>query len=316
MHSFIKLFLLLLSVSMAWPLQARPLSIATGNPSGTYYPFGGGLASLWSKHIDGMVMKAEVTGASVTNIIQVAKGESEVAITQADVAMDAVQGSGKFPEKLTVSALHTLYPNLVHLVTADNSDIQSVQDIKGKVISIGAPGSGNASATLKILEALGISTDEFTVRNLNYVGTASALKDGHIDAGFIVGGIGLAAMVELSLTRDIRLIPFSDDDMAAIHSKYPAFTAFSVPSGTYKGMEEAVQTASLWNLLVVHDDLPEETAYQMVETTFAYQEALQDIAPVARFMTKENATSLPGIPIHPGALRYFQQQQVALQAYH
>lgn len=304
---FVKIFTILfvLAPSLA---QAETYSIATGNPSGTYYPYGGGLASLWSKGMKGFNMKAEVTGASVTNIIQLAKGESEAAITQADVAMDATNGTGKFNNNpLPVSMLMSLYPNLVHLVTASDSDVHSINDIRGKVISIGAPGSGNATATLKILDALGIAESEFTVRNLNYTETATSLKDGHIDAGFIVGGIGLAAMIELALTRDIRLVPFRDEEIATLNTKYPAFTAFEVPSGVYQGVDQPVQTASLWNVLMVQNALEEETAYQMVKLAFAKKEVLQQVASVARYTTPENAVNQTRLPYHPGAIRYYEE---------
>jgi len=295
---------------LTFPAFAQTMSIATGSPSGTYYPFGGGLASLWSKHISGFNMKAEVTGGSVTNVAQVARGESEAAITQADVALDAVRGSGKFPDPLPVVALHNLYPNLMHIVTQADSDVHALEDIKGKVISVGAPGSGNASATWKILRALDFTADDVDVRNLNYGDTAAALKDGHIDVGFISGSQGLAAMIELALTREIRLIPLSDAQLATLQEKAPAFRPYQLPGGIYQGVEEPVQLASLWNLLMVHKDLPEETAYQMVKTTFANQKRLREVSSVARFLTLENATELGAIPMHPGAERYFLEAQM------
>ena len=281
------------------------LSIATGNPSGLYYPLGGGLASIWSKHLDDINIKAEVTAGSVTNLIQVAKAESDVGFTQGDAATDAVLGRGRFKKPLPISLLAKLYPNVVHLVTVRGSGIESVSDIRGRRVSVGPPGSGNAVTAWNILAALGIERDEFIVRQLNYTETTNGLKDGTIDAGFIAAGLGVAAVVELSVARNVRLIPFSDDEIAAITSRIPAYSPFSVPPGIYRGVDSPIQTPSLWNLLVVHDDMDPDLAYRLLECFFAYRQELEKISRVAQFFAPETAAAVGSMPLHPGAQRYY-----------
>lgn len=283
------------------------LSIATGNPSGVYYPLGGGLASIWSKSLPDINIKAEVTAGSVTNLIQVARGESEVGFTQGDSFTDAIEGKGKFPEPLPLAVLAKLYPNVVHLVTVKGSGIESFSDLRGHKVSVGPPGSGNAVTAWNILRALGFSEADIVVREINYAETTNGLKDGTIDAGFIAAGIGVAAIVELSAARDVALVPFSDEEMAAISARIPAYSAFSVPPGIYRGIDEPVQTPSLWNLLVVNETMDEEVAYRLVAALFENRRSLESISKVARFFTPETAADVGDLPLHPGARRYYDE---------
>ena len=285
---------------------ARPtFSLATGNPSGIYYPLGGGLASLWSKHLPEVNIKAEVTAASVTNLIQIAKHESEAAFAQADALAEAIHGGDRFPEPLPIATVARLYPNLVHLVSVEQSGIRSVQDLRGKRVSVGAPGSGNAVTTWNILAALGIGKEDFDFRQLNYTETVNALKDGTIDAGFISGGIGTAAVVELALSRPLRLVAFSDEEIAVVHGRVPAYTGFRVPPGVYKGVEEPVLTPSLWNMLVVHQDMDPDLVYRLLDVLFRYRKELEGISKVARYITLETARDVGEFPLHPGAQRFY-----------
>lgn len=283
----------------------QTLSIATGNPAGVYYPLGGGLASIWSRHLEDVNIKAEVTAGSVTNVIQVAKRESDVGFSQGDAIADAIAGTGRFPDPLPLAILGKLYPNVVHLVTVEKTGIESVRDLESKRVSVGPPGSGNAVTSWNILNALGMTEADFNVRQLNYTETSNGLKDGTIDAGFISGGLGIAAVVELAVARPVVLVPFSDDEIAVITEAIPAYSAFSVPPGVYRGVDEPVQTPSLWNLLVVHRAMDEDLAYQLLEAVFDFRSELESISPVARFIVPETAAAVGSLPLHRGAKRYY-----------
>ena len=297
---------LLILVALAAPTSAQTLSLATGNPSGLYYPLGGGLASVWSRHLPDINIKAETTAGSVTNVIQVAKLESDIGFSQGDAIADAVAGRGRFPEPLPLKVLAKLYPNLVHLVALESSGIRSVHDLASRRVSVGPPGSGNQVTTWNILDALGITEDDFSVRQLNYTQTTNGLKDGTLDAGFIAGGIGIAAVMELAVARDMVLVPFSDQDMARISAHVSAYSAFTVPPGVYRGVDEPVQTPTLWNVLVANASMDDELAYRLLETMFKYREDLENISQVARFITPETARDVAPLPLHPGAARYYE----------
>ncbi|TDI47330.1 MAG: TAXI family TRAP transporter solute-binding subunit [Acidobacteria bacterium] len=288
-------------------VQCQTLSFATGNPSGIYYPLGGGLASIWSRYVDGINIKAEVTAGSVTNLVQVAKLESHVGFAQGDSVADAVAGEGRFPYPLPLAILGKMYPNVVHLVTIEGSGITSVDDLRGKKVSVGPPGSGNFVTAWNILTALGITERDFTVRQLNYSETSNGLKNGTIDAGFIAGGLGIAAVVELAVTRKMVLVPFTDEEMKKVTAHIPAYSTFSVPPGVYRGVDEPVQTPTLWNLLVVHRDMDEDVAYRLIKALFDFRGTLEKISRVARLIVPETAASIGSLPLHPGAKRYYDE---------
>ena len=284
---------------------AQTLSFATGNPAGLYYPLGGGLASIWSRYVDGVNIKAEVTAGSVTNLIQVAKLESDVGFAQGDSVADAVVGTGRFRDPLPLAVLGKMYPNVVHLVTLKDSGIESLSDLKNKKVSVGPPGSGNAVTAWNILTALEITEDDFVVRQLNFTETSNGLKDGTIDAGFIAAGIGVAAVLELAVVRDMVLVPFTDEEIAAVTRAIPAYSAFSVPDGVYRGVDTPVQTPTLWNLLVVNRSMDEELAYRLIKAVFDFRPDLENISQVAKFIVPETAAAIGPLPLHPGAKRFY-----------
>lgn len=290
---------------IALPAHAETYSIATGSPSGLYYPFGGGLAAMWSDSHPDINMKAEVTNGSVTNLIQVHKGESEVGISQGDALRDALAGAGRYPQPLELAVLFALYPNLVHVIVPADSDIRSIADLRGKRVSIGAPGSGNMVTADKVLGTLGVTREDISPYFLSYTETANALRDGTVDAGFLVGGIGVAVVVELALTRDIRLIPFTDAEMQKLHTAFPAYSAFDVPAGLYKNVDAPVQTVSLWNFLVVRRDMPDALAETLVKTAMEQPDRLRRIAYPARYTTADNTLRYGRDMLHPAALSYF-----------
>ena len=279
-------------------------AIATGGPAGLYYPFGGGMASIWSKTLPHVNVKAEVTGGSVTNVIQVARRESEIGIAMADVVTNAYLGRGRFPEALPLRVLLNAYPNIVHILTLDDSGIRSVADMRGKRISLGAAGSGTAVAAENVLTGLGVGVTEIAPAYLSFAETTSALKDGTIDAGFVVGGLGLAAVTELAVTRALYLVALSDTELQALSAGYPAYAGYEIPAGTYNRIDHSVQALGIWSAVVVHETLPASLAYQLTCTLFEHKAALLKVSQVARDMTVDNMEILAAVPLHAGSARY------------
>jgi len=283
----------------------RPtMTFATGNPSGIYYPYGGGLASIWSRTLTGVNMKAEVTGASMINVIQVARGESEVGIAMGDVVASAYLGQGRFPTPLPVRTLYAAYPNFVHLIALADSGISNVQDLRGKRVSMGAPGSGTSVAAENILVGLEIAEGEVQTQYLNFTGTADGLKDGVLDAAFIVGGLGIGVVKELALTRDLIVVPLGVDEANRLNKKFPAYVQEHIPKDTYRGVASDVLTLSIWNLVVVNETMDEKLAYQLVCSLYQNQPQLEAIVSAAGFSVPANAARMPAVPLHPGAERF------------
>lgn len=276
-------------------------AIATGGPAGLYYPYGGGMAAIWSQHIPHINAKAEVTGGSVTNVIQVARQESEVGIAMADVVTDAFHGRGRFPEALPLRVLFTAYPNIVHILTLAQNGVKEVADFRGKRVSLGAAGSGTAVAAENVITGLGIGLDEFSPAYLSFGETTSALKDGTIDAGFIVGGLGVAAVTELAVTRDLVLVALGTAQVESLHQQHPAYTGYNIPAHTYTGIEEDVLALGIWSAVVVHATLPKATAYELTCTLYRHRQSLLQVTSAAQATTIANIHQLPAVPLHPGS---------------
>jgi hypothetical protein len=286
--------------------QQRPstFSIATGGTAGLYYPFGGGMASVWSEHLPNVNVKAEVTGGSVTNVVQVARQESEFGMAMADVVTDAYLGQGRFPEPLPLRVLLNAYPNIVHVLTLADSGITNIADLRGKRISLGASGSGTAIAAENVLTGLGLALTDIAPVYLSFGETTSALKDGTIDVGFVVGGLGIAAVTELAVTRDLVLVALQDSDLAKLHQKFPAYAGYNIPADTYSGISRPVQALGIWSAVVVHESMPEQLAFSLTCTLFKHRQTLLGVSAVAKDMTVANLDKLAAVPLHPGSLRY------------
>lgn len=279
-------------------------AVATGGPAGLYYPFGGGMASLWSRELPHVNAKAEVTGGSVTNVIQVARGESELGIAMADVVTDAYLGQGRFPQPLPLRVLFPAYPNVVHILTLEGSGIDAVADMRGRRVSLGAAGSGTAIAAENVLTGLGVALTDLSPAFLSFGETTSALKDGTIDAGFVVGGLGLAAVTELAVTRELRLVPLTDTELQNLSARYPAYSAYRVPGGTYDKIAHDVQALGIWSAVVVHERMPEQLAFDLTCVIYNHREALLKVSPVAQDTTLDNIHELSAVPLHPGSARF------------
>ncbi|UJF17938.1 TAXI family TRAP transporter solute-binding subunit [Vibrio sp. SS-MA-C1-2] len=284
---------------------ANNYSIGTGGQSGIYYPFGGALAKVWSDNIPDVNVKAEVTAASVENTIKVVRGDMIAGIAMGNVVLDAYEGKGKFPKPMPVNTLFALYPNLVHALTLKDSGITSLNQLKGKRISLGAPASGTAVTSAALLESMGIDVkNDIDAVYLNYSETTNALANGQIDAGFIVGGQGVGAVSQVALTHDIRILPVTAEESAKFIKQYPAYSTYTIPADIYNGVSP-VNTISIWNVLVVNQKMTEDMAFNLTKAAFENIGNIQKVVKMANMTTPENATRLQGVPLHPGAKKYF-----------
>ncbi|SDH49175.1 hypothetical protein SAMN04488136_11779 [Vibrio xiamenensis] len=307
MYQVLRTGLLALAVAFSVPTMAENYTIGTGSQSGTYYPLGGMLAKIWSEKLPDFNMRAEVTAASVENTIKVSTNKQLAGIAQGNVVLQGYNGTKPFPRKMDVSVLFALYPNVVQFIVPADSDIKSISDLKGKRVSLGAPGSGTRVSAVNILNTLGISEGDIKAQSLNYTATTSAIANNQIDAGVIVGSLGVGAITELALTRDIRVLSFSADELAKIAKDYPSYIEIDVPADSYNKVP-AFKAPAVWNVLVVNKNMSEDMAYQMTKAAFENMDKIRQVIGVTKFTTIENMTKLSGIALHPGAEKYRQEQ--------
>lgn len=306
---FLKAALAASLITVAPAALAQNLSIATGGTGGVYYPYGGGLAELINKHLDGYEAVAEVTGASVENMGLIFRGDSDMALVLADTTYQAYTGTGDFEGRQVENtrALASIYPNAVQLVTLADSDIESLQDLKGKRVSVGAPGSGTELNARALMEANGLTYDDMDTQRLNFNETADAIRDGDIDAGFWSVGPPTSSILNLATTRDIRLIGFSDEEVANAREESPVFAPYTLKAGLYEGMDEAVETIGIPNVLVVNSDMEDDLAYEITKLLFERIDDLIAIHPAANDTTVEFTLQSTPVPLHPGSIRYYEE---------
>jgi hypothetical protein len=304
---------LLLSLGAA----AQNISIATGGTGGVYYPMGGGMAAVLSKHVPGMQATAEVTGGSVDNLKLIASGKPYVGFSMTDAAQDAYRGEDKFKSgKVPLKTLLVLYPNRMHVVSVEGRGVTKLADLKGKHVSTGSPGSATEVMAFRIIEAAGLDKDKDMKRErLGVAESVNAIKDGKIDAFFWVGGLPTAAVTDLANTPGNKLVMVDHAEVvAAMNKKYGnLYVEDAIPKATYRGMEADNKQATVMNILVVNENMDDKTAYNIVKAIFDKRDDLiavhKESANIRLENQKSNATP---IPFHPGAIKYFAEKGVKL----
>jgi uncharacterized protein len=289
------------------------LSIATGGTGGVYYPLGGGMANVFSKTIPGMQATAEVTGGSVDNMRLIGSGKPYIALTQADAVLDALNGEGKFQgTKIPVRAMMMLYTNLMHAVTVEGTGINTINDLKGKRVSTGSPGSATEVFAFRVLEAAGLDPlKDITRERLGAAESVNAMKDKKIEAFFFVVGLPTSSITDLGATPGVK-IKFIDHAnlLPAMQKKYGnLYIADVIPKGTYPGQTVDNQATAVANLLVANANMSDQVVYNIVKTIFDKQADLIAVHKSAADikLANQKPESSPA-PWHPGAVRYYKEK--------
>ena len=294
------------------------LSIATGGTGGVYYPLGGGMANVLSKHVPGMQATAEVTGGSVANLQLIATGKPYIALSMTDAALDAYQGEDKFKgKKVPVRTLMILYPNRMHVVSVEGTGVNTMADLKGKRVSTGSPGSATEVMAFRVIEAAGLDKDKDMRRErLGVAESVNALKDRKIDAFFWVGGLPTAAVTDLAATPGVKIKMIDHaNTVAAMNKKYGnLYVEDTIPRTTYPGMAADNKQATVMNILVANENLSEQAAYNIVKTIFDKRQDLIAVHKEAENFKLENQKeAASSVPWHPGALKYFKERGVKMK---
>ena len=308
---------LVIGTTAAQAQQSKQLSIATGGTGGVYYPLGGGFGNILGKEIPGVTATAQVTGGSVANLQLIASGKADLCFTQVDAAWDAINGKDKFPTKLPITALAVMYPNHMHVVTVEGTGVTKVEDMKGKRISTGSPGSATEVYANRVLEAAGLDHAKDIVKErLGVAESVNALKDKKIDGFFWVGGLPTAAVTDLGATPNTKLKILDIAHFTAkMNDKYgPLYAEATIPAATYKGMDKDAKNNTVWNIMAVNASTSEELAYQLTKTMLEKRDDLALVHKEALNIKPEwQTSSRAGIPWHPGALKYFKEKGIKVE---
>ena len=296
-------------------MAADKLTLGTGGTTGTYYAIGGVMATVLNPVLQESSLTVTSTGASKANIQLVDMGEADLAIVQNDVMYYAFTGTDLFEDEGaydTFSTVAGLYDETVQIVTCDSSSA-SVADLKGKSVSVGDAGSGTEFNAEQILGVYDMTFDDINVVNASFGDSADSLKDGKIDAAFIVAGAPTTAVVDLATTKDISLVQLDEEHISKLQETYNFYTETVIPAGTYKGVDADATTVSVRATLIASNDTSEDAVYELLAAMFDNQEDLIAGHAKFEFLNLEDAVKGISVPFHPGAKKYFEEQGITVE---
>ena len=314
-----KLIALLLTVVFVMSLVAcgsgsQVMTMGTGSTTGTYYAYGAILGQYIMKDAS-ITVNTVSTDGSKANIQGIAAGDFQLGTVQSDVMAYAWEGTRTFEEEGKVDSFRVvagLYAEAVQLITMDK-DIKSVADLKGKTVSIGAAGSGVYFNAIDVLEAAGLSEEDIKARYQSFDDSTDALKDGKIDAAFIVAGAPTPAITELCTTNEAYLVPIDGKVSKKLMEDCPFYTEYTIPAGTYAKQDKDVTTVTIKATLIVSASATEEDVYKLTAAIFDNIEAITGEHIKGEELSIDNATSGTSVPFHAGAAKYFKEKGVEVK---
>lgn len=284
------------------------LGITTGGTAGTYYPLGGDIAQLWMKHIPDLDVSVQSSGGSKDNILKMNNKEADLGTVQNDVMYYAYQGDQDFFNGEVIDsfvAIGSLYPELVQVVVAAESDIKTIADLKDKNMSIGAVGSGVYFNAVQLLGEAGLTLDNIKPQHLSFDESATSFQNRQLDAFFVTAGLPNPAIMDVASKREVRLIGLEEAQMASLQEKYSFYVPVTVPAGTYNGMTEDVTVPAMNAVLIVSKEVSEDLVYQMTKVLFENTDELTHAK--KEFINGEFGVKGVPVPFHPGAEKYFKE---------
>ncbi len=288
------------------------ISIATGGTGGAYFPIGAGLADIINKKLVGYNASAEVTAASKVNCIMVNDGKSDIALVLGDTLSYGYKGEklGGFTKPLTnLRVIANIYANTIQIVARKDSGITKLTDLKGKKVSVGAPGSGTEINARQIFAAAGMSYGDFGRTDyLSFSESADQMKNRAIDVTLMSSGLPNPGIMDIATSQDITLVPIEGELLKVLDKETPFFVPAVIPKGTYKGQDHDVSSVGIPNFLIVRADLDDETVYEITKAMFENLDRLVQAHAAAKGIKLENAAKGLPVPLHPGAAKYYREK--------
>ena len=304
-----------LLVMASGAFSATFITIGSGGVGGTYYPLGGAMAEVLSNAGIDVKATSRSTSASRENNRLVAADRAQIGMSMGSALYQAINGVEAFePDgKLPLQILMNMYPAPQHLVTVKGSGITKLEDIKGKKVSVGAPGGGDQILTMLILKAAGIDSEkDFTKQQLTQPEGVMALKDGNVDAVFWNFAAPGSAVLEVAAQRDVVLVPLSEELVQKVITDNPFLIPYTIKTGTYESVKEDVRTIADSNYLVVRNTMDEKLSYDLVKVLIENREKFMNVTQQASHFVPEEA-SVGITDFAPGAKKYFKEKGIDLK---
>ncbi len=278
-----------------------------GGTGGTYFPLSGEFEGIIEDNTD-FDVEVSATGASVENVGSLGNGDADFAMIQNDVGFFAKNGTGldAFEDDPieNLQGVATLYPETIHIIIDPEAGIDSIADLEGASVNTGDLGSGTQVNALQILESVaGLTTDDFDEQNTDFTQAADQLRDGDVDAAFVVGGWPVGAVEELATTTDVEILNLTADEREAAREDASWFADDTIPAGTYEGIDEDVDTVSVQAMIATREEYSADTVESVTEAIFDNTDGLSI---KSDFINVETAQDGMSIELHEGAARYFE----------
>ncbi len=287
----------------------RFLSVGTAGTGGIYYPLGGAIASRLSAADSNRRYTAEVTGGSVENLNRIARGEMDLGFSIGTSIYEAYNGGDDFPAAQTrLRIVAPLYPNVTHVLIAGRTRLRSLEDLRGRRVSVGAPGSGTEQVARQLLEVHNLAYADVEARYLSFRESSDALRDGAIDAAILSVGYPASAVLEATTGGNVRLLGMDTVRIRALAELYPYYQAATIPAGAYPGVDRDLRTVSVMNWVVSRVDLPDDVVVLALEILRDQRQALARVHAIAEQIDLATLDRAP-IPLHPAAVRWWDEEK-------
>lgn len=289
------------------------INLSTATTTGVYYPLGAAFAKMWNDKLPDVSVSSAASDGSVQNINLMQQGKINMAFTTIGVLWSAYNGKDQFkgrPYK-DVRILAAIYPNVGQVVARKNSGVKSIADFKGKKFVPGAPGSSTRVLSDRIFGAYGLSLKDTNAQYVGFTEATNLMRNNQVDGAIIMAGVPTSAVVEMLSSANGELVNLGDKEIASLSKKYPWLSKYTIKSGTYDGQKQDINTVAQTNVLIVPKDLPDDKVYELTKTLWENIGPIGDsIAAAKGSVLEKAATNLAGIPLHPGAEKYYKEKGV------
>jgi TRAP transporter TAXI family solute receptor len=291
------------------PASAQQVTMMTGPQGGVWVPLGGALKGMWEKAIPGLQITAQ-PGAGVANVIGVEQDKAQIGFSNSSSAVDGALGVPPFKQKSTkVCQMTNIYPQYFQVVATNSSNINSYADIKGKRLVAQSKGNTAEAITASILKLNGFDYSGLSRMNFqaSYTDAVAMMKDGHVDVFTLGTTAPASAVMDLASARDIKLVPVDDKTMDGMRKMNAGYSKLIIKAGTYPKQDKDVPVIGYQTHLIVRCDMPEQTVYQMVKTMAENIPSMAAVNKAIGELTPKMMAADAGIPMHPGAIKYFKE---------
>ena len=288
--------------------EKRFLSVGTAPTGGAFFVVGSALADVADENIENWTVSAEATAGSRENIRRLIQGDLDFALSNAAISYFGVRGESTWDKAYPIRAVMTLAPNVALFITPQSSGIEKVADLRGKRVTVGPAGAGFEMFVGPVVEAHGLTYDDFTPLNATQSGAVDLLSDGSAAAAFLGGAVPTASITQAASSMEIRLIPYAEEAKTQLMSDYAFFAPATIPAGTYRGQEADYAGLNVGSMhLITAESVPEDTVYQLTKTIYENRAGVVERHPAGRAIQPQNVVRDTGTPFHPGAIRYYRE---------